>query len=176
MEISREDLDPWHRALADLADVRDWNRLWGPDGDVLVLRDRVAAATGWVPMPPGPVIDDRQRSWGFDTPRGTVVDVHPQSVLVRLKQAWVARDVSNEQEFVEAVGVALPRWDRLVAAGAAVLGEEPSQAEPDLEDTRKLAVWHSPGAEIRLACKAPLHYDEELPGITFALTVEASNR
>ncbi|WP_328991784.1 hypothetical protein OG394_36260 [Kribbella sp. NBC_01245] len=176
MEISPEDLSRWHSALADLADVRDWSRLWGPDGDVLVLRDRVAAATGWLPMPPGPSIDDRQRSWGFDTPRSTVIDVHPQNALVRLKQALVARDVSDEQEFAEAVAVALPRWSRLVAAAAVVLGQEPFLSEPALEDTRRLAVWQRPGAEIRLACKAPEWYDEELPGITFALSVHASAR
>ena len=92
-------LDDDDRAMADLADVRDWRRIGGPHtgetGPIPVrkLIRRVKSGTSWKPWPVNrkTVIDDQLDGWGFLTRRKTELAVYDDQILPHSPfSGWVA--------------------------------------------------------------------------------------
>jgi hypothetical protein len=165
-ELSFHDDD---RAMADLAEVPDWNRVWGPavtgPDAVRALADRVSAATGWRPWPlagPG-AIDPDQSAWGLVTRRETVMLVLADAVLPDSpRSGWSAYQVGAADLVEAAAGLdahwpahldlARRHWGDPVFVGGA---GDPRIPEVWRYRRRHLAVWLRPGAEFHLYAGQP---------------------
>lgn len=165
-ELSLDDDD---RAMADLADVPDWRRLWGPPATgpdaVRALADRAAAATGWRPWPvtAETSIDRDQESWGLVTARDTVMMVLPDAVLPDSPRGgWSAYEIGPEdlvpaaagldEHWPAHLGLARRHWGAPAFVGRA---GDPRIPEVWRHRRRHLAVWLRPGAEIHLYAAQP---------------------
>lgn len=162
-------LDDDDRAMADVAEVPDWNRVWGPPATgpaaVRALADRVRAATGWRPWPltDQTELDPDQSVWGLVTRRDTVMIVLPDAVLPDSPRAgWSAYDIGPDDLTAAGAGLdthwaghlALARrhWGDPVFVGRA---GDPRIPEVWRDRRRHLAVWLRSGAEIHLYAGQP---------------------
>ncbi|TWD73422.1 hypothetical protein FB561_7311 [Kribbella amoyensis] len=168
-------LDDDDRAMADLAEVRDWRRVAGAfrnqNGSAAVrkLVRRVKSATGWKPWPYGrdTVIDDLLDGWGFLTKRGTEMAVYGDQVLPHSPfSGWVAYEIGRADLAAAEAGLdenwpakfqlACKHWGQPAYIG---LDNSPQFVDEWASgaglDRRHLAVWTPPGAEIHLYSNKP---------------------
>lgn len=172
------------RAMADLAEVPDWNPVWGPPASgldaVRSLAERVSAVTGWRPWAPGE-IDPNQYTWGLVTPRSTVMVVLPDAVLPDSPRGgWSAYDIGPDDVADAEAGLdahwpgqlALARhyWG---APGFVGSGSDPRIPAQWRDRRRHLAVWLRPGAEIHLYSGLPSR-DSATAAVGFGYSVYAS--
>ena len=163
-------------AMADLAEVRDWSVLAGPDDDesgpavVRALVNRVMAHTPWQPWPlePGEVIDAEMVSWGFTTPRGTTMIVFDGLAFPDCPDSgWSAYDIGPDDIAAVESGLDAHWTDHLTLASRHwgqpdYLGDD---RNPEFADEwepgagtgrRHLAVWLREGAEFHLYSTKPM--------------------
>ena len=168
-------LDDDDRAMADIAEVRDWRRLGGPQagqtGPVPVRRliRRVKSGTNWKPWPINrrTVIDDQLDGWGFLTRRNTELAVYDDQVLPHSPfSGWVAFAIEPVDVQEAAAGLD-EHWPRKFDLACRHWGQ-PAYVGIDSKtgfvddwspgagvDRRHLAVWTPPGAEIHLYSNKP---------------------
>lgn len=154
------------RAMADLAEVADWRRLWGPPATGMdAIRDlvnRVTAATGWRPWAPGNIDPDRY-TWGLVTQRETVMLVLPDAVLPESpRSGWSAYEIGAADLADAAAGLdahwsvqlelARRHWGDPIFVGGV---GDPRIPEAWRYRRRHLAVWLRPGAEFHLYAVQP---------------------
>jgi hypothetical protein len=166
VRTQQRSLDDDERAMADLAEVYDWNRVWGPPETGLdairALVSRVTAATGWRPWAPGNIDPDRY-TWGLVTRRETVMLVLPDAVLPDSpRSGWSAYDIeAGEVELAEEglddhwpgqLALARKHWGDPVFVGP---GNDPRIPDEWRDRRRHLAVWLRPGAELHLYATQP---------------------
>lgn len=166
MRTQQRSSDDDERAMADLADVSDWHRVWGPAGTGLdairALVSRVTEATGWRPWAPGN-IDPNRYTWGLVTPRETVMLVLPDAVLPESpRSGWSAYDIGPDEVAAAEDGLdeywpgqlqlARGHWGEPVFVGP---GDDPRIPVEWRDRRRHLAVWLRPGAEIHLYATRP---------------------
>jgi hypothetical protein len=157
------------RAMADLADVPDWKRVWGPPAAgpdaVRALAERVSAATGWYPWPltDETRIDQDQSVWGLVTRRDTAMLVLADAVLPDSpRSGWSAYQI-GAGDLAEAAAGLDAHWPAHLELatrqfGAPVFvgrGDDPRIPEIWRDRRRHLAVWLRPGAEIHLYAAQP---------------------
>jgi hypothetical protein len=160
------------RAMADLAEVLDWTRVWGPPevgrSAVAALAQRVAGATDWRPWPidPGTEVHERQASWGLVTSRDTVMQVYPDAVLPESpRSGWSAYQIAPS-DIPEAEAGLDHHWPRHVElarrywgnpAYVGMCGQQgfPGEDGQVAAGRRHLAVWLRPGAEFHLYAEQP---------------------
>jgi hypothetical protein len=158
--------DDDERALADLAEVSDWKRVWGPPETGLdairTLVSRVTAATGWRPWAPGN-IDPNRYTWGLVTPRKTVMLVLPDAVLPDSPRGgWSAYEIAPDEvtkaedglddRWPDQLELARRHWGQPVFVGP---GTDPRIPLEWRGRRRHLAVWLRPGAEMHLYATQP---------------------
>ncbi|MEV5966117.1 hypothetical protein AB0L70_30390 [Kribbella sp. NPDC051952] len=163
------------RAMADLADVRDWRRLGGPHtgetGPVPVrkLIKRVKSGTNWKPWPVNrkTVIDDQLDGWGFLTRRKTELAVYDDQILPHSPfSGWVAFAIEPWDVDAAAAGLdehwpakfdlARRHWGNPAYVGTESTSGFVNEWAPGAgTDRRHLAVWNPPGAEIHLYSNKP---------------------
>jgi hypothetical protein len=166
-------LDDDDRAMADLAEVRDWRRLAGPGGTgpvpVRRLIRRVKSATSWKPWPISrrTVIDPQLDGWGFLTRRDTELAVYDDQVLPHSPfSGWVAFALEPDDVDAAAAGLdehwpakfdlACRHWGQPSYVGIeSKTGFVDDWAPGAGLDRRHLAVWTPPGAEIHLYSNKP---------------------
>jgi hypothetical protein len=176
--------DDDERAMADLAEVADWNRVWGPPAvgldAVRAMAERVSAATGWRPWAPGE-IDPHQYTWGLVTPRQTVMVVLADAVLPDSPRGgWSAYDIGPD-DVVDAVAGLDAHWPGQLELARRYWGLPAfvgSGGDPRIPDEwrdrrRHLAVWLRPGAEIHLYAGLP-SADSATRAVGFGYSVYAS--
>ncbi|GAA1143674.1 hypothetical protein GCM10009630_47570 [Kribbella jejuensis] len=166
MKTQERSFDDDERAMADLAEVADWRRLWGPPATgtdaIRALVDRVTAATGWRPWAPGNIDPDRF-TWGLVTQRETVMLVLPDAVLPESpRSGWAAYEIAPSElaQAEEGLDTYWPEqlqrarrfWGPPVYVGP---GYDP-RIPPEWRGRRRhLAVWLRPGAEFHLYASQP---------------------
>jgi hypothetical protein len=160
------------RAMADLAEVRDWTRVWGPVAlgrtAVMDLAKRAEAATGWEPWPitPDTPIHETQPSWGHVTGRGTVMTVYPDAVLpVSPRSGWSAYQIADHEialaeegldfHWPRHVELARRHWGDPVYVGKRGQSHFPDAPGQPAVGYRHIAVWLRPGAEFHLYAEQP---------------------
>lgn len=166
MRTQQRTSDDDERALADLAEVSDWKRVWGPPetglNAIRTLVSRVSAATGWRPWAPGN-IDPSRYTWGLVTPRQTVMLVLPDAVLPDSpRSGWSAYEIAPEEvgeaedglddHWPEQLELARRHWGPPVFVGP---GTDPRIPLEWRGRRRHLAVWLRPGAEMHLYATQP---------------------
>lgn len=169
-------LDDDDRAMADLAEVRDWRRVGGPHtgqtGAVAVrkLIRRVKSATGWKPWPVDrkTVIDDVLDGWGFLTKRGTEMAVYDDQILPHSPfSGWaaygigrgdvVAAEAGLDEHWPAKFELARRHWGQPAYVGTDNGSGFVDEWAPGAGlDRRHLAVWTPPGAEIHLYSNKPM--------------------
>ncbi|TDO45077.1 hypothetical protein EV643_114222 [Kribbella sp. VKM Ac-2527] len=169
-------LDDDDRAMADLADVRDWRRLGGPHagetGPVPVrkLIKRVGSATGWKPWPVNrkTVIDDQLDGWGFLTRRRTEMAVYDDQILPHSPfSGWVAFAIAPDDVAAAEAGLdehwpvkfelARRHWGQPTYVGSDNQPGFVDEWAPGAGTSRRhLAVWSPPGAQIHLYSVKPM--------------------
>lgn len=129
--------------MADLAEVPDWRRLWGPSQvgreAMRVLAERVATATGWRPWPieDETAIDPNLAVWGLVSGRATAMYVLADSVIPdTVSGGWSAYSIEPgdvaeattrvDAQWADHVAVAQRVWGPPVFAGA---GDDPRVPE-----------------------------------------------
>ncbi|TCO43431.1 hypothetical protein EV646_1127 [Kribbella antiqua] len=171
--------DDDERAMADLSEVSDWKRVWGPPATgpdaMRALVTRVTAATGWRPWAPGNIDPDRY-TWGLVTPRETVMLVLPDAVLPESPRShWSASEIAPAElpAAEEGLDTYWPgqlllgrrHWGDPVFVGP---GEDP-RIPPEWRGRRRhLAVWLRPGAEFHLYATRP-GPDENYAGFGYSV-------
>jgi len=168
-------LDDDDRAMADIAEVRDWRRLGGPHagqtGPLPVRRliRRVKSATNWKPWPINrkTVIDDQLDGWVFLTRRKTELAVYDDQVLAHSPfSGWVAFGIEPWDIDAAAKGLdehwpvkfdlARRHWGNPSYAGTDNGADFVNEWSPGAGANRRhLAVWTPPGAEIHLYSNKP---------------------
>ena len=175
MKTQDRPLDQDDLAMADLAEIRDWSVIAGPDGDdsgpevVRALVHRVMAQTPWRPWPlePGEVIDPEMVSWGFTTPRGTTMIVFDGLAFPDCPDSgWsayeigpddiVAAEAGLDEHWTDHFALALRHWGRPDYFGDENTPGFVDEWEPGAGTGRRhLAVWVRPGAEFHLYSTKP---------------------
>lgn len=166
MKTQQRSSDEDERAMADLAEVSDWSRIWGPPATGLdairALVSRVSAATGWRPWAPGSIDPDRY-TWGLVTPRETVMLVLPDAVLPESpRSGWSAYEIAPsevpdaeeglDEHWPAQLELGRRYWGAPVFVGP---GSDP-RVPPEWRGRRRhLAVWLRPGGEIHLYATQP---------------------
>jgi hypothetical protein len=168
-------LDDDDRAMADLAEVRDWRRIAGPHSGatgaipVRALIRRVKSATSWKPWPIDrkTVIDDQLDGWGFLTRRNTELAVYDDQILPHSPfSGWVAFAIGPEDIEAAADGLdehwpvkfdlACRHWGQPAYVGVDSKPGFVDDWSPGAgADRRHLAVWTRPGAELHLYSNKP---------------------
>jgi len=158
--------DDDERAMADLADVSDWRRIWGPPGTgveaIRALVRRATEVTGWRPWAPGK-IDPTEYTWGLVTPRETVMLVLPDAVLPDSpRSGWSAYEIGRnevrdaedglDEHWPDQLELARKHWGDPIFVGP---GNDPRIPEEWRDRRRHLAVWLRPGAEFHLYATQP---------------------
>lgn len=172
MKTQDRSLDDDERAMADLADVLDWTRVWGPVElgrvGVAALAQRVSAATGWLPWPieESTVIDPDQSSWGLMTRRETLMQVYPGVVLPESpRSGWSAYQIAPaeiplaeqglDEYWPRHVELARRHWGEPAYVGMLGQPEFPGGPGQVADGRRHLAVWLRRGAEFHLYAEQP---------------------
>lgn len=168
-------LDDDDRAMADLAEVRDWRRVGGPHtgetgpAPVRALIRRVKSATRWRPWPIDrkTVIDDQLDGWGFLTRRQTELAVYDDQILPHSPfSGWVGFAIGPDDIDAAVAGLdenwpakfdlARRHWGQPAYVGTeSGPGFVDEWAPGAGVDRRHLAVWTPPGAEIHLYSNKP---------------------
>lgn len=169
MRTQDRSLDDDDRAMADLAEVPDWTKVWGPAAvgrdAVVELAERVAAATGWRPWTITDV-HDSQASWGLVTRRDTVMQVFPDAVLPDSpRSGWSAYQIAPDDIPAAEAGLdhywrrhldlAARHWGRPAYVGSLGQPGFPGETGQVAVGRRHLAVWVRPGAEFHLYAEQP---------------------
>ncbi|MEV5966124.1 hypothetical protein AB0L70_30425 [Kribbella sp. NPDC051952] len=175
MKTQDRPLDQDDLAMADLAEIRDWSVIAGPDGDesgpevVRALVHRVMGQTPWRPWPlePGEVIDAEMVSWGFTTPRGTTMIVFDGLAFPDCPDSgWSAYEIGVDDIAAAEAGLD-EHWPIHLALATRhwgqpdYLGDETDAGFVDDWELgagtgrRHLAVWVRPGAEFHLYSTKP---------------------
>lgn len=169
MRVVDEDRDGWRAALQDLAEVRDWTRVFGPEltgPDSAGYPARVTSATGWSAEPPQPPFHDEQQSCVFTTGRGVRVWVDGQQLGLDQLGGWAACEVTNQAEQDEAVRRSEAPWRDLQQLAVRQWGE-PTARQQDLWS------WQRRGARFELRRVAAARFGTGVNGAQFRLLVSA---
>ena len=168
-------LDDDDHAMADLAEVRDWRRVGGPQtgrtgpDPVRALIRRVKSATSWQPWPVSrkTVIDDDLDGWGFLTRRKTELAVYDDQILPHSPfSGWVAFAIEPgdidaavaglDEHWPAKFDLARRHWGQPAYVGTESGPGFVDEWEPGAgTDRRHLAVWTPPGAQIHLYSNKP---------------------
>lgn len=175
MKTQDRSLDEDNLAMADLAEIADWTKIAGPDGDesgeavVRALVHRVMAATTWKPWPlePGEVIGDEMASWGFTTARGSTMIVFDGLAFADCPDSgWSAYEIGPD-DIQDAEAGLDAHWPEHLALATHHWGPPDyvgDDSSPTFEDEweegagagrRHLAVWLRPGAQYQLYSNRP---------------------
>lgn len=175
MKTQARPLDQDDLAMADLAEIRDWTVIAGPDNDdsgpqvVRALVNRVMRHTPWQPWPlqPGEVIADEMVSWGFTTPRGTTMIVFDGLVFSDCPDSgWsgyetgpddiAAAEAGLDAHWPEHLALATRHWGPPDYVGSDDSPTFADEWEPGAGSGRRhLAVWLRPGAQLHLYSNKP---------------------
>jgi hypothetical protein len=175
MKTQERPLDEDDLAMADLAEIKDWTPIAGPDTDasgpavVRALVNRVMSATDWQPWPleAGEQIDPDLASWGFITRRGSTIIVFDGLAFADCRNSgWSAYQIGPDD--IPAAEAGLDQhWPEHLALARKHFGEPDyvgDESSPSFldewapgagADRRHLAVWVRPGAQIHLFSDKP---------------------